>query len=291
MAANPPTFQFENTDGFSVVTLHPSLNEAQWASIERIGSEILSRLTGTPAPALVIDLSSLSYMGSAMVALVVRLWKAVNEKGGRMAVVNKNEMVLEVLRLAGLANVWTIVPDREAAVDALGGPNYKPSDGGSRGGLAAGAGLLAAIAAITLVVLPLAGVKLEPSEPYRLAGLGTAALGLILGTLGAALGGGFIRVLGVLAIVLALSAGGIAAVRVPPAEANKPFSGPTPSPPPATTPPPSTTPVPGVPETKSKEEIGNPPEVPGSTPNPPSVTPPEGAGNAVPPEAGGKENK
>lgn len=213
MAANHPTFHFENSAGYSVVTLHPSLNDAQWASIEGIGTEIIGRLSGTPHPGLIVDLSSLNYMGSAMVALVVRLWKAVNERRGRMAVVNKHDMVLEVLRLAGLASVWTIVPDRPAAVEALGGANYKPGTG-SKGLVFSATALVAAIAALVLAGLPLAGVKLDPAEVFRLSALGAVAVGLILGTLGAAVGAGVVRVLGILAIVMALAAGGISASRM-----------------------------------------------------------------------------
>ncbi|MCC7424102.1 MAG: STAS domain-containing protein [Planctomycetaceae bacterium] len=220
MAANHPTFQFENSAGYSVVTLHPSLNDAQWASIEGIGTEIIGRLSGTPNPGLIVDLSSLNYMGSAMVALVVRLWKAVNERNGRMAVVNKHDMVLEVLRLAGLANVWTIVPDTDAAVAAIGGPNYRPGRG-KRGLVASTIALVAGLAALVLACLPLAGVKLNPAEVFRLSSLGAVALGLILGTLGAALGAGFVRAMGIIAIVVSLAAGGISAAKGTSAHAPK----------------------------------------------------------------------
>lgn len=216
MAANHPTFHFENTAGYSVVTLHAALNDAQWASIEGIGTDIIGRISATPNPGVIVDLSSLNYMGSAMVALVVRLWKAVNERSGRMAVVNKHDMVLEVLRLAGLANVWTIVPDRNAAVDALGGPNFKPGKE-SRGMVSSAIALVAAIVAVVLACLPLAGVKLDPPEVFRLSALGAVALGLILGTLGAAVGAGFVRAMGIVAIVAALAAGGVSAARIGPA--------------------------------------------------------------------------
>jgi anti-anti-sigma factor len=213
VAANHPTFHFENSAGYSVVTLHAALNDAQWASIEGIGTDIIGRISGTPNPGVIVDLSSLNYMGSAMVALVVRLWKAVNERSGRMAVVNKHDMVLEVLRLAGLASVWTIVPDRPTAVEALGGANYKPGTG-SKGMISSATALVAAIAAVVLAGLPLAGVKLDPAEVFRLSALGAVAVGLILGTLGAAVGAGVVRVLGIVAIVMALAAGGISASRM-----------------------------------------------------------------------------
>ena len=115
------TYRFEQFDGYSVITLLPHLNDSQWADIEKVGTELVDRLKTSENPRFLVDLSLLSYMGSAMVALIVRLWKSVKDtKKGRMVVVNQHEMVFEVLKLAGLHKVWTIVPTRDEGLKALG---------------------------------------------------------------------------------------------------------------------------------------------------------------------------
>jgi hypothetical protein len=55
-----------------------------------------------------------------MVALIVRIWKVVQARGGRMVVVCSNPVVLEVIRLAGLDKVWTIAPEISAGHKKLG---------------------------------------------------------------------------------------------------------------------------------------------------------------------------
>jgi anti-anti-sigma factor len=127
------TCRFEELDrGVLTVTLRPELNEVPWTDIERIGSGVVSRVASRERPRVVVDLTELNHMGSAMVALVVRIWKAVTEKNGRMIAVNRHELVSEVLQISGLAGKWTIVPTREEALAEFGGR------GGAASGLVGG---------------------------------------------------------------------------------------------------------------------------------------------------------
>lgn len=115
------TCRFEELDrGVLSVTLRPELNEVPWTDIEKIGSGIVGRVTSRDRPRVIVDLTELHHMGSAMVALVVRIWKAVTEKNGRMIVVNRHELVGEVLEISGLASKWTIVENRDQALEAFG---------------------------------------------------------------------------------------------------------------------------------------------------------------------------
>jgi anti-anti-sigma factor len=113
-------YQFETVNGCLTITLLPELNDKQWADIERVGTEIVERISAAPSPKVLVDLTSLSYMGSAMVALIVRLYKTVNSRGGKMVVVNQHELVFEVLKLAGLTKLWTIVGTRAEAFSSMG---------------------------------------------------------------------------------------------------------------------------------------------------------------------------
>ncbi|MCH8830833.1 MAG: STAS domain-containing protein [Planctomycetes bacterium] len=99
MTSSETSYRFEDFDGFSVIALLPELNKAPWAEIDGIGTALLERMERQPKPSFLIDLDALNYMGSAMVALVVRLWKSIKERNGKMVVFNDDEMVLEVLRL------------------------------------------------------------------------------------------------------------------------------------------------------------------------------------------------
>jgi anti-anti-sigma factor len=140
-------YRFESLNGCLAITLLPELNDKQWADIERVGTEIVDRISAAGTPKVLVDLSPLSYMGSAMVALIVRLYKTVNSRGGKMVVVNQHELVFEVLKLAGLTKLWTIVGSREEAYSSLGVKATAPAArGASSGGgfQAGGVGIVAA---------------------------------------------------------------------------------------------------------------------------------------------------
>ncbi len=120
MSATEPYFQLTPRPGCHVVTLLPSLNSAQWSEIERSGSELIRQLDETRTTAVMLDLTQLNYMGSPMVALMVRCWKALKNRNGKLAVVCDNDVVREVITLAGLTQVWPVVDTSEEALEALG---------------------------------------------------------------------------------------------------------------------------------------------------------------------------
>ncbi len=130
MTSSGTPYRFDKADGYAVVSLEPDLNNAQWSDIEKIGTDLLGQLGSLNSRAMLVDLSSLNYMGSAMVALIVRLWKSVKEDDGRMVVVNTDPNVFEVLKLAGLHKVWTVVETKEQGIKAL-GKRAPKTDGGS----------------------------------------------------------------------------------------------------------------------------------------------------------------
>jgi hypothetical protein len=73
---------------------------------------LLERIRQSGRPSVVVDLLALQYMGSAKIALLVRIFKAVRERSGTFVVVCNDPLVLQELQLTGLAKLWTIVPAR-----------------------------------------------------------------------------------------------------------------------------------------------------------------------------------
>lgn len=221
------TYRYEGFGGFAVITLLPELNKVPWADIDTIGTKLLGRMDTQRTPSFLIDLEALNYMGSAMVALVVRLWKSVKERNGKMAVVNSDDMVLEVLKLAGLAKVWTIVDSREAGFKALGVSERNQHSQGDASSSAddagAGGGTLAAVLAFLLLVAGGGGLflLLEPQDfvkDQRMAlgaMFGGCLLGLIAATAAAVSGSGFKRGFGVLAVLASLGIIGAAFAKAP----------------------------------------------------------------------------
>lgn len=165
--------------GCAVITLLPELNDAQWSEIEQVGSDVLQRLQEFRPPALLVDLTALDYMGSAMVALLVRFWKTVRRDEGAMVVVTQNEMVQEVLELAGLNTVWSIVETREEGLQEL-KPVVRSSETGGFA-LLTFLGVIAILAAgLGTYFLLRPGDIVEP-RAAGLMGLGCSVVGLIVG--------------------------------------------------------------------------------------------------------------
>lgn len=197
----PTTFQIDTIHGRTVVAFLPHLNEIPWAEIEKVGGQILPRLQETASPGVLVDLCSLKYMGSASLALVVRIYKTVTEKKGRLIVANRDPMVGELLTKAGLEKILEIAPSREEALRRLGLP---------AGEMVRRAGGWQNFVAIAALVVAAVGV----AAPFANLGLpGNAVLGLLLGGGGVAFlfalwaitsAKGSARALGTVVLVLSL---------------------------------------------------------------------------------------
>ena len=187
MSSGESYYRFEQSDGCLIITLLPELNDKQWADIEKVGTEIVDRLSAAQSPRFIVDLTPLSYMGSAMVALIVRLYKAVNGRSGQMVVVNQHELVFEVLKLAGLTKLWTIVENRDKAFAALGvkrrSVSASASSGGGGGNGLLVVGIIGTIGAIIGLALQFSPQPLVSHKIALLIDVGFAALGMIMGTM------------------------------------------------------------------------------------------------------------
>ena len=186
--------RFEQDGNLLIVTLLPELAEVPWADVEEIGGSLETRVRDRDKPQVIVDLTPLAHMGSGMVALVVRIWKAAQQQGGKFAVVNDHEMVGEVLTLAGLSDRWTIVDTREEARKHLdvraqatparaatvgGGPDS--SSGG--GGALAVCGVIAVLLSAAALVLMFLNPELLPAVALKATLFAGAVAGIVLGTL------------------------------------------------------------------------------------------------------------
>lgn len=119
MSASNPAFEFQDFGNYSLLVLLPPLND-EWSQVEEYAKQLLSKVGASESPRLVLDLNSLDYCGSAVVALMVRIWKNVQERKGAMQVSCSSEMVRQVLATARLTDLWVLHERREDAERALG---------------------------------------------------------------------------------------------------------------------------------------------------------------------------
>lgn len=232
MASVTQGYRLEMARSHAVLRLDPEMGSAAWGDIDRVGNELIASVNGQSTPAWLIDLSRLEYMGSALVALVVRVWKAVQNGGGKVVVVCGSGMPQEVLRLAGLDKVWTIVSTYEDGLRKLGvsGPGSSSSSSAQNtedGAAASGFPLLAILSAICAVA---AGASLALAMSGRAVNRDLIVAGLLGGGVAAAVLG-FVsvikerswgRILGGLAAVAGVGIAFAGYSKLPPAGAAAP---------------------------------------------------------------------
>jgi anti-anti-sigma factor len=83
--------------------------------------DLLAFLNHSSSLNILIDLAQGTYLGTAMLGAIVKLWKRVALQGGHLALCNVSEGVLLVLRATKLQTVWPIYATRQEALAAMEG--------------------------------------------------------------------------------------------------------------------------------------------------------------------------
>ena len=117
-------YEFDASRHFASVALDNSLGESKWEAIEKAGNDLKAKIAALDRAIVLMDLSKLEFMGSSVVALIVKIWKDIESRQGSMVVVSPNEMTMEVLEISGLTKLWPVVKSRDEAEDILSQPPY-----------------------------------------------------------------------------------------------------------------------------------------------------------------------
>ena len=117
-------FEFDASRHFASVALDNSLGESKWEVIEKAGNDLKAKIAELDRAIVLMDLSKLEFMGSSVVALIVKIWKDIESRQGSMVVVSPNDMTMEVLEISGLTKLWPVVKSRDEAEDILSQPPY-----------------------------------------------------------------------------------------------------------------------------------------------------------------------
>jgi anti-anti-sigma factor len=90
----------------------------QWPEVERASKAIFESIGRERHTKVLVDMGRLRYCGSAMLALLLRVWKSVSP-GGVLAFCNVNSEVASVLHQTKLDTLWAMYSTREEARAAL----------------------------------------------------------------------------------------------------------------------------------------------------------------------------
>jgi anti-anti-sigma factor len=108
--------QVDGVTIFSVDREYDSLDERK---VSEFSAQLTAAIDRANPPLLLLDLSDTTFIGSSFLGVLVRVWKRIRERQGRMALCHANELCSEVLHASKLDTIWDIYPARDAAIRAL----------------------------------------------------------------------------------------------------------------------------------------------------------------------------
>lgn len=111
-----PTFRLEHLGKLLVVIPLPELNKTHWGRVDEAGRQLIDEFIKHGIRSVVVDFSELTFCGSAIVALLVRLWQVVKKHAGTLTCCGVAPEVLEVLTITHLDTLWEICDTREEAI-------------------------------------------------------------------------------------------------------------------------------------------------------------------------------
>ncbi len=102
--------------GATVVEVDPEYDSLDEQKIGTFCELLLRAVAAAETPALVVDLSRARFIGSGFLAVLMRAWRRLRDRNGRMAICCAPANCAEVLRVSNLDRVWNIYTTREEAV-------------------------------------------------------------------------------------------------------------------------------------------------------------------------------
>jgi anti-sigma B factor antagonist len=103
----------------TIVELGPSYDSLDVDALDEAGSVLLTQAAIAEPPRLIIDLSQTAFVGSTFIELLVRTWKLLGQRGGRMALCGLHPFCIDVFRVTRLETLWDVYATRNDAVRAI----------------------------------------------------------------------------------------------------------------------------------------------------------------------------
>lgn len=100
----------------AVDTNYDSLDEAK---LDQFSKLLLSTVDRAKPPVVLLDLAQADFIGSTFLGILVRAWKRLRDRQGRLALCHVNEVCGDVLHASKLDTIWEVFPTREDAIREL----------------------------------------------------------------------------------------------------------------------------------------------------------------------------
>lgn len=109
-------------NGVVTFRLAKSYDALHGNELQQLETDIVGHVQSAEHPRLVFDFSETSYISSSFVEVVMRGWKRLQEKNGRMALCCLNPNCATVLKVCRLDRIWDIRDTYEDALESVSRP-------------------------------------------------------------------------------------------------------------------------------------------------------------------------
>ncbi|HUY91331.1 MAG TPA: STAS domain-containing protein [Pirellulales bacterium] len=109
-------------DGVTIFNVDPQFDSLDDRKVSEFSALLTGAVERADPPVLLLDLSDTTFIGSSFLGVLVRAWKRLRDREGRMALCHVNELCGEVLHASKLDTIWDIYPTRDEAQRALAAP-------------------------------------------------------------------------------------------------------------------------------------------------------------------------
>jgi anti-sigma B factor antagonist len=113
-------FLVEFIEGVLVVVPLGDFETFRWPEMEDASKLIFEALPTDGPKRVLVDMGRLRQCGSALLGIMLRVWRTVSPQNGMLAFCNVNEEVSTILQQTRLNTLWAIYPNRDAAIAAMG---------------------------------------------------------------------------------------------------------------------------------------------------------------------------
>jgi anti-sigma B factor antagonist len=114
-------FQVKRHGDVAVIVPSPQVEDLPETLLQPAAEMVLAPLKEDPPNQIIVDLSSVSYFGSAFITFLLRCHHLLAARGSELVLAGVNSNIRELLRITNLEMYWALYDTAAEAISALGG--------------------------------------------------------------------------------------------------------------------------------------------------------------------------
>lgn len=117
---NQDSIQVTRQDDITIITLGPEYQKLEEGHLQEVKTDILAAVENAEPPLVVLDLSNVSFFGSAFIEVLFRAWNRLeNADNGKLVICGLEPYCKEVLKVTNLHKLWDLIDTRSDAIAKL----------------------------------------------------------------------------------------------------------------------------------------------------------------------------